>query len=282
MYGPNQVVAANKSDAERANPHPVVAAFMQHEESLNWSREEVRETVIPTYMGLISQFDHHVGRVIDHLDEAGLAGNTIIIVTSDHGDYLGDHWLGEKDLFHEEIVRIPIIVMDPREEAEATRGTEPVALVESIDLVPTFLEWAGAPAARHRLEGRSLCLLLSSGTTPADWREAVFCDGDFALRHARRTLGLAPDEARGFMVRTARWKYVFFERFPPQLFDLEADPGEQNDLGQSPEHDDVRQAMKDRLLHWLLSRKTRVTVTHDYIERLTGSAKRRGFRFGEW
>ena len=105
------------SEEERRDPHPVVAAFMAHEESLNFSRDEVRETVIPTYMGLISQFDRHVGRVVAHLDRRGLAEDTIVIVTSDHGDYLGDHWLGEKDLFHEEVVRIPLIVADPRPQA---------------------------------------------------------------------------------------------------------------------------------------------------------------------
>ena len=125
MYGPDQVIPANRSEGERADPHPVVAAFMAHEESRNFSRDEVRATVIPTYMGLISQFDRHVGRVIEHLEKRGLAGNTIIVVTSDHGDYLGDHWLGEKDLFHEEIVRIPLIILDPRAAAGGTRGARP-------------------------------------------------------------------------------------------------------------------------------------------------------------
>jgi arylsulfatase A-like enzyme len=138
IYGPADLLAANRSDAERCDPHPVVAAFMAHEESINWSRDNVRETVIPTYMGLVSQFDHHVGRVIDQLAASGLAENTIILVTSDHGDLLGDHWLGEKDLFYEEIVRKPLIVADPRACADPTRRKVRDELVESIDLVPTF------------------------------------------------------------------------------------------------------------------------------------------------
>lgn len=281
LYGPAHVRPANRSEAEKVDPHPVVAAFMRHEESLNFCRDEVRETVIPTYMGLISQFDHHVGRLIRHLEESGELANTVVVVTSDHGDYLGDHWLGEKDLFHEEVVRIPLIVADFRSDADATRGTICDALVEAIDLAPTFLDWAGGAPEPHRLEGRSLAALVA-GHRPSAWRDAVFCDGDFALRHARRALGLGPDEARGFMVRTHRWKYVYFERFPPQLFDLAADPGELLDLGRSPAHQGIRDEMEARLLRWFTERRTRITVSHEMIERLTGKAKERGYRFGEW
>ncbi len=281
MYGPEHVIAQNATQHERDNPHAVVAAFMKHEESVNFSRPEVRETVIPAYMGLISQCDYHIGRVVAHLNKRGLAEDTIIVVTSDHGDYLGDHWLGEKELFHEESVRIPLIVMDPRSTADTTRGTVSADLVEAIDLVPTFVEMAGAPLVRHRLEGTSLVPLLA-GAKPDGWREAVHCDTDFSFRHARRTLGLSPNQARGFMVRTKRWKYIYFEGFAPQLFDLDADPQEQTDLGSIGAFADVRAEMKDRLLHWLMNLKTRTTMSYETIEKLTGGAKARGYRFGEW
>ena len=281
MYDAAHVVPANRSEAECKSPHAVIAAFMRHDESLAFARDEVRATVIPTYMGLISQFDAHVGRLVDHLEATGEIANTVIVVTSDHGDYLGDHWLGEKDLFHEEIVRVPLIIVDPRQQADATRSTATDALVEAIDLAPTFLDWSGGDPEPHRLEGRSLVPLIQ-GKSPDDWREAVFCDSDFALRHARRHLGLEVDEARGFMVRTRLWKYVHFERFPPQLFDLEADPHELDDLGGSDAHVRVRDDLKDRLFSWALGRKARTTVTHDYIRRVTGGARARGYRFGEW
>jgi arylsulfatase A-like enzyme len=232
-------------------------------------------------MGLISQFDHHVGRIVSHLEATGEIANTIIIVTSDHGDYLGDHWLGEKDLFHEEVVRIPLIVFDPRPGADAARGKVSSDLVEAIDLAPTFLDWAGGAPEPHRLEGRSLVPLME-GAPAAEWRQAAFCDSDFSLRHARRTLGLAVNEARGFMVREVGWKYVHFERFPPMLFDLDTDPAEQNDLGLSPAHEEVRERLRGRLLSWLISRRTRVTMSDALIEQITGGAKKRGYRFGEW
>ncbi|WP_342359978.1 sulfatase-like hydrolase/transferase [Terrarubrum flagellatum] len=280
MYDSGDVIPANRHDDELRDPHPVVAAFMKHEESVNFSKQDVRETVIPTYMGLISQCDHHIGRVVAHLEERGLIDDTIIIVTSDHGDYLGDHWLGEKDLFHEEIVRVPMIVVDPRDEGDATRGLTDARLVESIDLVLTFLEWAGGAGSQHRLEGRSLAPLLG-GATP-DWRETAFCDSDFALRHARRTLGLPPDKARGYMVRTERWKYVFYEEFPPQLFDLLNDPRELNDLGRAAGHETVKAEMERLLFGWFRARRTRVTISDQAIEAMTGKARERGYIFGAW
>ena len=281
MYGPADILPANRSERERIDPHPVMAAFMAHEESVNFARDEVRQTVIPTYMGLITQFDAHLGRVLAHLERRGIAERTIVIVTSDHGDYLGDHWLGEKDLFHEEATRIPLVVVDPRPEADGTRGTVQASLTEAIDLLPTFVDWAGGEPQPHRLEGRSLRPLLA-GAVPGDWRDAVFCDSDFSLRHARRTLGLAPHRARGYMVRTERWKYVFFEDLPPQLFDLEADPGELDDLGRAPGHEAVRETLERRLFAWFRARRMRVTISDDEVERRTGSAKARGYRFGEW
>ena len=281
MYDASHVLPANRSERERTDAHPVMAAFMQHEESCNFARDEVRDTVIPTYMGLISQFDAHVGRLVAHLEHTGEIASTIIVVTSDHGDYLGDHWLGEKDLFHDEVVRIPLIVVDPRPTADITRGSVSDALVEAIDLAPTFLDWAGGAPEPHRLEGRSLAPLIT-GDPSLSWRDAVFCDSDFSLRHARRKLGLGPAEARAFMVRTADWKYVYFERFPPQLFDLRNDPCELEDLGQSSLHQPVRDAMKDRLFSWLINLRTRTTVSDDLIEKLTGRAKARCYRFGEW
>ncbi len=281
MYGPDDMLPANRTAAERDDPHPVTAAFMRHEESVNFARDEVRETVIPTYMGLTTQLDHHIGRLMAFLEDQGLAGNTVVVVTSDHGDYLGDHWLGEKDLFHEEVMRVPFIVMDPRPQADKTRGRQDTRFVEAIDLVPTFLDMAGGAAHPHRLEGRSIVPLLDGGAVKG-WRDAVFADSDFALRTARRTLGLEPVEARGYMVRTERWKYVMFEKHPPMLFDLEADPQERVDLGRSNAHAEVRREMERRMFDWARTRRLRTTRSDEDLDRATGTAKKRGYLFGVW
>jgi arylsulfatase A-like enzyme len=212
----------------------------------------------------------------------GMMDNTLIVFTSDHGDMLGDHWLGEKELFFEESVRIPMIIMDPSPDADATRGDVVDAFVEAIDLVPTFLDASGGEAVPHRLEGRSLMPILRGETL--DWRDAVFSECDYSVRHARPELGLEPSEARAFMVRTERWKYVLYEGFAPQLFDLENDPNELTDLGASAGdiHKDIRAEMHERLFQWMRQRRLRVGISDEEIRQRTGGAHKRGYLFGVW
>jgi arylsulfatase A-like enzyme len=282
MYGPQHVVPANRHAREQEHPHPVVAAFMQHEESQSFQRDEVRQQVIPAYMALVKQIDDHIGRLMHFLDAHGRLDDTMIVLTSDHGDYLGDHWLGEKELFHEESARIPLIVYDPDAAADVSRGRTDTRLVEAIDLLPTFLDTLNADLHPHRLEGRSLLPLLRRAGHDIAWRDAAFSELDYAFRHARNTLKLAPHEARAFMVRTADWKYIYYEHFRPQLFDLNADPHELHDLGDSADQAAVRAQLHERLFAWLRTRRTRTTLSDEVVTRRTGMSKQRGFMIGVW
>ena len=282
MYGPDDLQAVHRDPAERDNPHPVYDAFMHNEDSQSFQRDEVRETVIPAYMGLIKQIDDHIGRLTAFLKEQGRFEDTLIVFTSDHGDYLGDHWLGEKDLFHEESVRIPLIIRDPDAAADTTRGRREDRLVEAIDLLPTFYEMlGGSEPINHRVEGRSLVQLLRGGDV-AGWRDAVFSEMDYAFREPRLYLDLPPDAARIFMVRTDEWKYVIYEGFRPQLFDLKGDPGEFVDLGESPAHDDVRREMHERLFTWMRRLRTRTTVSDQRVAGVAGHVKDKGILIGVW
>jgi arylsulfatase A-like enzyme len=254
---------------------------MRHDESTLFARDEVRERVLPTYMGLVTEIDDHVGRLIRHLEARGLADRTLVVFTSDHGDYLGDHWLGEKELFHEESARIPLIMVDPDAAADGMRGRQVEALAESIDLIPTFVEALGGVPAAHRLEGRSLLPFLRA-EDPGDWREAAFSELDYAWRGARLILGLDPHQARAWMVRTERYKYIRYEGFRPQLFDLEEDALEQQDLGESKTHRGIRAEMEDRLADWVRRRRLRTTVSDATIAARTDTAKKRGILFGVW
>ncbi len=125
------------------------------------------------------------GRLLAFLEASGKMLETMIVFTSDHGDDLGDRWLGEKELFHEVSVRAPPTLYDPRPEADGTRGSAISARVEAIDLVPTFIDAAGAPTPTHRLEGRSPQPILH-GSTPVDGRDAVFSEIPAAPRSAAR------------------------------------------------------------------------------------------------
>ncbi len=282
LYGGQHVVPVNRLASELDDPHPVVAAFMQHEESRSFQRDDVRHHVIPAYMALVKQIDDHIGRLLQFLQAQGRLDDTMIVFTSDHGDYLGDHWLGEKELFHEASVRLPLLVYDPDAAADATRGTTDDRLVEAIDVLPTFLDALGADLHPHRLEGRSLLPLIRPGGTVDTWRDAAFSELDYAFRPARLDLGRAPHEARAFMVRTADWKYIFYEHYRPQLFDLRADPEECHDLGSSPNYAAVRAELHERLFTWLRTRRTRTTVSDPAVAQRTATARDRGILIGVW
>lgn len=283
MYGPDDVIPAVKSESERVDPHPVYRAFMDYLVARNFSREEVRREVIPVYMGLIKQIDDQLGVLFAFMRERGLLDNTLIVFTSDHGDYLGDHWLGEKDLFHEPSVKIPLIIADPSPEADAARGSVCDALVEAIDLLPTFLDCLGAdPVAQsHRLEGRSLLPWLR-GETPAAWRDIVFSEYDYSVLPASGKLGIAPRDARLFMAADTRWKYVHAVGFRPMLFDMETDPDEFRDLGADPAYAAERERLAAALSEWGLRMSQRTTMSEQQILQARGKSQRRGILIGVW
>jgi arylsulfatase A-like enzyme len=273
----------NRAEAERAAAHPVFAAFMRHEDSRSFARTEVRQRVVPIYMGLVKQIDDQIGRLMTFLEESGRRQNTIIIFTSDHGDYLGDHWLGEKDLYHEESIRIPLIIVDPSAEADSTRGTVNQHLVESIDLLPTLVELAGGRPQPQRLEGRSLRPLLH-GEAVADWRDCVISEMDYSGREARLTLNLSPSQCRATLLRSQNWKYILHENFRPQLFDLKNDPQELVDLGADPAYQAIRSELHERLFTWFRRPSQRTTVTDTEIETTYNVARaaKQGLFIGRW
>nr|WP_323776801.1 sulfatase-like hydrolase/transferase [Amylibacter sp.] len=275
MYGSNHVPAPRRHDMERDNPHPVYGAYIENKIASAFQREEVRQKVIPAYMGLIKQCDDQLGRLLDHLEATGKMDDTMIVLTSDHGDYLGDHWLGEKDLFHEQSVKVPMILFDPRPEADTTRGTVNDALVESIDLAATFVEAAGGTVPDHIIEGRSLLPWLH-GETP-DWRKYVISEYDFSATPQAAKLGLEPRDSRLFMVFDGRFKMMHTAAgYRPMLFDLETDPDEFVDLGESPHHAATLERLYSHLHEWGLRMSQRVTKSEEAIRQSRGRSGRKG------
>lgn len=275
MYGANHVPAATRHEVEREDPHPVFGAYQGNKIAQAFQKDEVRQKVIPAYMGLIKQCDDQLGRLLDHLEETGRLKDTMIVLTSDHGDYLGDHWLGEKDLFHDPSVKVPMIVYDPRAEADATRGTTCDALVESIDLAATFVEIAGGKVPDHIIEGRSLLPWLQ-GETP-DWRTYAISEFDYSATPQAVQLGLEPRDARLFMVFDGRYKLMHAEGgFRPMLFDLETDPDEFHDLAKGNAHQAEIDRLYDYLATWGRRMSQRVTKSEDDIKAMRGRSLRRG------
>ena len=282
MYGKDDLAPVVRDLGEKNDPHPVYAVFMGNEVSQNFSKDNVRETVLPAYMGLIKQADDQMGRLFDWLDETGQMDNTVIVVTSDHGDYMGDHWLGEKDLFHDPSVRVPLIIYDPSADADSTRGTVCDALVESIDLAATFVDMVG-DVPEHILEGRSLLPFLQ-GKTPEDWREFAVSEYDYSASPEAKILDVHPKHARLFMLVDHEWKYVFADGgFRPMLFDLGRDPNELNDLGASLDHKDIIKMFEDRLSSWARRPSQRTTVTQErLINSRDSSPEPVGLFIGVW
>ncbi|WP_305969429.1 MULTISPECIES: sulfatase-like hydrolase/transferase [unclassified Mameliella] len=276
MYGHNQIQPPLRHPAELDDPHPVLGAYHDARVAQAFQRDEVREKVIPAYMGLIKQCDDQLGRLLDHLEATGQMDDTMIVLTSDHGDYLGDHWLGEKDFFHEASVKIPMIICDPRADADATRGTTCDALVEGIDLAATFVEAAGGTVPDHIIEGRSLMPWLR-GETPRDWRDFVISEYDYSVTPRADALGVQPRDARMMMVFDGRWKLIHFEGgFRPMLFDLETDPQEFTDLGDDPAYQAQVDRMYDCLGQWGRRMAQRVTMSDDDVRAARGRSMRRG------
>jgi arylsulfatase A-like enzyme len=281
MYAPAQCLPVKRHSMERANPHPVYAAYQRHEESRNFAHDEVVATVRPVYQGLIKQLDDELGRVWAALEELGRWDDTLIVFTADHGDFLGDHWLGEKEQFHDTVQRVPLLVYDPDPAADATRGHAETRFAESVDAVPTVLDALGIAWPGERIEGRSLLDLIRQREADG-WRHAVYSELDYSFREARLLLHRDVDECRAWMIRTDEWKFVHWQGFRPQLFDLLNDPDEFLDLGADPNCTQVRMELKEALFDWLSRRKIRTTITDHEVARRTNRHKQHGVFFGQW
>lgn len=204
-------------DEARRPRHPYLedyrSTFAYHE---HFRTQDDVKRAIAGYMGLCSFIDEQVGHIVRSIEEAGLMDNTRIVYTSDHGDNLGTRGLWGKSNMYEESVKIPLIVSGPDIPAGETRHE----CRSLIDLSRFVLDSAGCD---------------SSGFGNVD----LFSSGDPPVISQYHGTG---SRSGAFMLRTGRWKYVEYALYEPQLFDLEADPEELNDLGADRQYDQIVQA----------------------------------------
>lgn len=278
MYTPDDLPPVVRSEDERRTDHPLMRAWMNMRVCKSMARDDVRDLAGVCYMGLIKELDDQLGRLFSYLRETGRMDDTMIVFCSDHGDNMGDHWLGEKDLFYDCSARIPLLVYDPRAEADGTRGTATDALVEGIDLVPTFLEFLGGDSKPHILEGLSLTPLLHGETS--DWRKFAVSEYDYATRDSRRDVGVDQADARLAMIFDGRWKYVHVEKMRPLLFDLESDPDELRDLATDPEYSTELSRLRELHFEWARQHHSRITRSAAQIERMTDAKEPPGIYIG--
>jgi len=274
MYDPADVPAPVRGETWQgeAAQHPLLAfylddvkrkAFFQNGEGpvRDMDDEEVR-VMRATYYGLMSEIDDQLGRVFDYLKASGQWDDTLIVFTCDHGEQLGDHYLLGKMGYFQESYRIPMIVRDPSPDADAARGRIVDRFTETVDCMPTILDWLDAPSPRQ-VDGHSL-LPFCRGETPADWRTEAHYEFDFRdlfYSKPESALGIDMDDCALTVLHGERYKYVHFTTLPPLLFDLQNDPGELRNLADDPGHREVMLDCAQKLLTRRMRHAER-TLTH--------------------
>lgn len=209
------------------------------EARVRWHRRfegtKLREQSIKDYYRLVKGIDDLLGRVRKQLKDSGKADNTVIIFSSDHGFYLGERGLAGKWFMHEESIRIPMIVYDPRL-PENQRGQRLKQMVLSIDVSPTIMELAGVKTPQA-VQGESLMNLIEHPEQKG--REEFLYEHRFEHKRIPQSEG----------VRTDRWKYVRYTKVEPiheELYDLEQDPREVNNLAQNADYAERLEMMRTR------------------------------------
>ncbi len=271
LYDPEAMAAPLRASSREAEGalHPYLAALMAHPRGSGYD-EGTRGQVFndfgaadiaqarATYCGMIAQIDDQVGRLIDALKAMDLYDSTLIVFTSDHGEQLGDHWQFNKYGFQAQTIHIPLILRDPDATADAARGGEISAFSESVDVMPTILEWLGGEVPLA-CDGSSL-LPFGRGETPADWREEGHWEHDFRDWRdsaGRHPLGLQPDLCAMAAIFDERYKYVHFTGLPPLFFDLADDPGEFVNRAEDPAYREPVLAYAQKMLSWRMNHADR-------------------------
>ncbi|MFC1726384.1 sulfatase [candidate division KSB1 bacterium] len=191
---------------------------------------------IKDYLRCIASVDENVGRVLDYLDETGLAENTIVVYTSDQGFYLGEHGWFDKRFMYEESLRMPLVVRFP---SEIKKGLVNDDLVMNLDFASTFLDYAGVPVPEE-FQGRSLRQILN-GNTPDDWRKGIYYHYyEYPAVHMVK---------RHYGIRTRRYKLIhfYYDIDEWELYDLDKDPNELNNVYDNTDYKDIVKELKTEL-----------------------------------
>lgn len=192
---------------------------------------------VRNYYRLLSEIDMQVGRIVEHLRKSGQLENTVIVYSGDNGFYLGEHGLAGKWLMHEESLRVPLLVIDPR----AKGGQRRKETVLNIDIAPTLLAAAGLPPAPGT-QGRNL-LPLARGEAAAGWRTEFFYEHLLPFPWIPRTEGVRTNE-------WAYWRYLDENPIFEELYDLRNDHLEERNLAGGSSHRAQLETMRGKWQRW--------------------------------
>jgi len=235
----NKRMTPEQAQAWDAAYGPVNEAFRradpQGQDLVRWKYQRY----LQDYLRCIRAVDENVGRLLDYLDEAKLAANTVVIYSSDQGFYLGEHGWFDKRFIYRESFRTPLLVRWP---GVVKAGAENDDLVQNLDYAPTFLDLAGVPVPAE-MQGASLRPLLE-GRRPADWRTSVYYHYyEFPAVHAvRRHYGVVTKDFKLVRFYDAASDWEEWE-----LYDLKKDPQEMASVYGDPAYAKVVEALKAEL-----------------------------------
>ncbi len=246
MYDPDTLPLPDRladADAEAA-VHPFLRPTLDHKTpagnvvgfpDLEPTDENI-QTLRAIYLGLITEVDAHIGRVIQFLKDSEQYDDTLLIVTADHGEMLGDRHSWSKFTVHDAAYHTPLIIRQPGNDARA--GSVVTHPVETIDITPTILDWVGQDIP-NSMDGRSLLPLLRA-EVPQDWRQYSFSELDFAEPTEptlwEKALGTGPSDSALSILRESRFTLVEFAAdLPPILYDHDRH-GERENVAEKPEY----------------------------------------------
>jgi arylsulfatase A-like enzyme len=243
-----------------ASAHPFLASLMEAtninsmvgdyaSDLHNLDMDDV-QTLRSVYLGLTTEVDAHIGRVMSFLKETGQWDNTLVVVTADHGEMLGDHHSWGKGNIYDAAYHTPLIIRDP--DSADQHGQIVDAFTESVDVTPTILDWIGNRVPVE-MDGASLSPFLQ-GKLPEKWRDYSFSELDFGNPETpsiwQRELGLSLRQANVAILREDQFKLVHFNGgLPALLFDLNADPTEMENLANDPKHSATLLRMTQKMLN---------------------------------
>jgi arylsulfatase A-like enzyme len=242
-----------------------------------------RRQLRATYYGAQREVDDGLAPLFDYLSRSGLADSTMVVVTSDHGEMGGDHWLLEKLGYWDESYHVPLIVVDPRSSADAGRGTVVRSVTESVDVLPTLCDFLGIDVPLQA-DGWSVMPFVRGEPEPEHWRDSAHFEWAFSdpvHQMAEKTFGIPMSHCTLAVSRGPRYKYVQFaaaaEFLPPLLFDLEDDPGQTRNLladrGSGDAHE-VAWACTRELVQWHM-RSAERTLSGSFLDQTRGLVETR-------
>ncbi|WP_298511165.1 sulfatase [uncultured Kordia sp.] len=205
---------------------------MSDEEARKWRYQ----TYIKDYLACVKSVDDNIGRVLDYLDKNGLTENTIIVLTSDQGFYLGDHGFFDKRFIYEESIRMPFMVKYPK---MVKAGTINEDVITNIDFAPTLLDLANIQSDQ-KMQGKSFKTILE-GNTPSDWQQAMYYHYyEFPYWHH-----VQPH----YGIRTQKYTlaHFYYNIDVWELYDLEKDPKQVNNIINDPQYASVVENLKGEL-----------------------------------